>query len=189
MSSTTSSDPALHIDDYELTAASLVALLTQHPNITTLSAPNLTLLLDPSTPPPSFTLKKLDTLRANVAPSFLHFLSQLPPSALPKLRQLSLTGRFYKRNFMGPPMNDFPEDVDGFHRTHENVEDFMEVFGPKLDIIEVRALEQITTSDVRSLQRVVPGAEPAFDAESGEFVEDSADWEWNQGAQALVRVN
>ncbi|KAL8279971.1 hypothetical protein RQP46_007552 [Phenoliferia psychrophenolica] len=204
MDATSTSNLVLHINDYELTSASLVALLTQHPNITTLCAPNLSLILDPASPRPSFRLKKLHTLNANVAPSLLHFLSQLPRSSLPKLRRVSLIGSFFKRDFMGLPMDEDyaamyfastgidlmtepePEpDYEGYNRTQENVAAFMRVFGPKLNVIEARGLRQITTSDIRNLKRVVPGAESD---RSGYFGDDDADWEWRQGAQALVRV-
>ena len=49
-------------------------------------------------------------------------------------------------------------------------------------------LEHVTISDIRMLQSAVPGAELEVDAEEGDSVPDSAEWEWRQGAQPLVRI-
>lgn len=157
------------------------------PNITFLKAENLSLTFDPSAPVPVVTLPQLRVVRVNVAPSRIAFLAHFPATALPKLSAVSLTGKFFKRDFMGPPFDD-EEDFEGFGLTHDGVAAFMSVFSAQLRLIDAASLIQITTSDIRSLQRCVPGAEAEWDDDTGLEVEDSAEWEWDQRKRSLVRV-
>ncbi|KAK4703870.1 hypothetical protein P7C70_g2348, partial [Phenoliferia sp. Uapishka_3] len=178
----------LAIDETEMTAAAFVDLILLHPDITLLVAENLHLFFDPTTdPPPTFELLQLNGLIANVQPSLLSFLALLPPKSIPKLQVISLRGRLFKRDFMAGFTQSGEEEIEEFGRTHGNVADFMETYGEQLQMIDASELGQVTTSDINSLKRLVPGAEDEWNEEQGDIVPESSEWEWDDEEKALVR--